>query len=184
MNKFTKATIATGAGIVLLLGGAGTFAYWNDSTDLAAGTITSGTLTLEQGTDAGVWTDTSDSSTIASIGDFLIVPGDKLVYTKDITVNATGDNLLAVLSADLDDVTGDLGNDVTVKVEAATPNANVVNATNGTVQITATSAGQADIAIRVVVDYPFGTSGVGTVGQNESIDLSALKIVLNQVATF
>jgi alternate signal-mediated exported protein len=183
MNKFTKASIATGAGIVLLLGGAGTFAYWNDAEDLAPGTITSGTLTLEQGTAAGVWTDTSDNSTITDLGDFLIVPGDKLVYTKSIAVNATGDNLLAVLSADTTDMVGGaLADDVTVSVEAVTTDLGVTNV-GDEVHITAALAGSSTIDVRVVVEFPWGTAN-GTVGQGQSIDLTDLKLVLNQVASF
>src|SRR5690606_21937715 len=105
MNKFTKASIATGAGIVLLLGGAGTFAYWTDSAAVSGSSISSGTLSLG-GTTTGTWKlvkgaqidaasggAESDDMTITT-STFRMVPGDKLVYVVDgLTVNATGDNL-------------------------------------------------------------------------------------------
>jgi alternate signal-mediated exported protein len=191
MNKFTKASIATGAGIVLLLGGAGTFAYWNDAETLAPGEITSGVLTIDQATTgAGTWTDTkgtlatTDDVAIGTIGDFRIVPGDKLIYTKSLVVTATGDNLLAKLKADLDGITGgDLDNDVTVTVEAVTAGSGVVNASDGSVHITAATAGSSTIAVQVVVSYPFG-SAQNLAGQNESINLAGLKLVLEQVSSF
>ena len=36
MNKLTKGAIATAAGVILLMGGAGTLAYWNDSDNVLA----------------------------------------------------------------------------------------------------------------------------------------------------
>ena len=41
MNRTTKGAIAAGAAAVLLLGGAGSLAYWSDCQDAAGGTINS-----------------------------------------------------------------------------------------------------------------------------------------------
>lgn len=95
MNKLTKATIATAAGVALLLGTGGTLAYWNASTDLGgATTITAGNLavapgaittwTLKRGNAAGV---TVDPKTVK------IVPGDKLTYSTTFSITAEGRNL-------------------------------------------------------------------------------------------
>src|SRR5699024_1312147 len=51
MNKFAKGSVAAGAGLVLLLGGAGTLAYWNDSAELANGSIHAVNLKLEADND-------------------------------------------------------------------------------------------------------------------------------------
>ena len=44
MNKLVKGAVAGAAGIALLLGGAGTFALWNASTNVSTGSISTGTL--------------------------------------------------------------------------------------------------------------------------------------------
>src|SRR5699024_9808162 len=49
MNKFAKGSLAAGAGLVLLLGGAGTPAYWNSEVELAGGQISSRSLTPDDG---------------------------------------------------------------------------------------------------------------------------------------
>ncbi|KGJ79709.1 hypothetical protein GY21_04080 [Cryobacterium roopkundense] len=96
MNKLLKGSIAGAAGVALLIGGAGTFALWNDTAAIAGGTITAGTLTVDTGD--GAWSDQFGS--ISSIGDYRIVPGDTLTYTTAIQVEAVGDNLSAELSVD------------------------------------------------------------------------------------
>jgi alternate signal-mediated exported protein len=178
MNKFTKASIATGAGIVLLLGGAGTFAYWNDSADLTPGTITSGTLTISAGS-TGSWTDASDDSAISNITDFLIVPGDELLFAQDVKVNATGDNLVATLSVDSDDVaTGTLADQLQYEVSATAAGTTVVDNGDGTFEITPGTADVVDLAVKVRVIFPDTVSGV--TAQDVSADLSGLKLVLQQ----
>lgn len=92
MNKLTKAGIATAAAVALLMGGAGTLAYWNDSADLAgASVISAGNLDVEAGA-VGSWVGISD------IADYRIVPGDTLTFTQEITVTAQGDTLVANLA--------------------------------------------------------------------------------------
>ena len=97
MNKLTKGTIAGAAGVVLLLGGAGTFALWNDSASIPGGQISSGELSIDS-TSAGVWEDISYDTLPPVVIDpatFLMVPGDTVAYTQDVTVNARGNNLVA-----------------------------------------------------------------------------------------
>src|SRR5690606_34468068 len=85
MNKLLKGSIAGAAGIVLLLGGAGTLAYWNDSANLTnAGSISSGVLNVEADAAApGSWNNSIS----------LIVPGDTRTFTQSLDLAATGDNL-------------------------------------------------------------------------------------------
>ncbi|HWK21120.1 MAG TPA: alternate-type signal peptide domain-containing protein [Microbacteriaceae bacterium] len=56
MNRNAKGAIAVGAATLLLLGGGGTFALWNASQEVAAGTVISGELSLVQGVEDG-WYD-------------------------------------------------------------------------------------------------------------------------------
>ena len=47
MQKTTKGALALGTGVALLLGGAGTFAYWNGTADLGSNTqVAAGNLTI------------------------------------------------------------------------------------------------------------------------------------------
>lgn len=103
MDKKTKGAIAAGAAALLLAGGAGTFATWNDSKTLNAGTVTAGQLKFT-GTPAGEWykgTDTSEATgTKVTISTYRIVPGDVLTYKATADFIAQGDNLNATLALD------------------------------------------------------------------------------------
>ncbi|WP_369373560.1 alternate-type signal peptide domain-containing protein [Promicromonospora sp. Populi] len=87
MERLTKAALATGGAAVLLLGGAGTLAFWTDE-GLATGTdLTAGTLTMTDGT-CGDWTlDGGDAITEG------IVPGDTVTADCALTLGGTGDHL-------------------------------------------------------------------------------------------
>src|SRR5690554_3920314 len=92
MNKLVKGSIAGAAGIALLLGGAGTLAYWNDIENLGTGgVIATGTLDIAP-TTAGTWT--GDDVTF-------FVPGDSAEYTESFTITAVGDNLAFDLSTNI-----------------------------------------------------------------------------------
>jgi len=102
MNKLLKGSIAGAAGIALLLGGAGTFALWNDSAAASGGTVQSGALSVALKGSAA-WKDISadavGGTTWAPATDKL-VPGDTVTYTQQVDVTATGKNLKANLSFD------------------------------------------------------------------------------------
>src|SRR4051812_29833136 len=54
MNKLVKGSVAAATGIVLLMGGAGSLALWNDSQVVNGGTVSTGELDIAlQGT--GTW---------------------------------------------------------------------------------------------------------------------------------
>ncbi|WP_168626651.1 MULTISPECIES: alternate-type signal peptide domain-containing protein [unclassified Cryobacterium] len=94
MNKLTKAAIAGGAGIILLLGGGGTFAVWNASSNAGQATITAGSLSIVPNATSGTWSSATGGA-ITDITNFRIVPGDVLTYTAAFDVTAVGDNLTA-----------------------------------------------------------------------------------------
>lgn len=95
MKKFVKASIATAAGITLLLGGTGTFATWNANADLGQASIVAGNLHVAPEGN-GVWT-TATGAKITKISDYRIVPGETLTYTQPLRVIAEGQNLTATL---------------------------------------------------------------------------------------
>jgi alternate signal-mediated exported protein len=98
MNKLTKAAIAGGVGIALLLGGAGTLATWNSSTGITGGTIVAGNLLVSDPGPIGTWTANGVALSASQFSTFLAVPGDVLVLTKTMKITATGNNLVASLS--------------------------------------------------------------------------------------
>ena len=144
MNKLVKGAVATAAGVALLMGGAGTFAYWNDSVGITGATITAGNLVLTDATPSnGVWTvqknGTGTATTVSNIATFVVSPGDKFSYTKIVKFTATGDNLTAKLSLAPGSIVG----------AGATPTA-ASNALAGYLQKTATLTATA-IGTQIVV---------------------------------
>lgn len=93
-NKMITGSIAGATGVVLLMGGFGTYAVWSDSEDLTGDSITSGTLDVAAG--AVSWTDTAATpNTLGDVTDWnlLMVPGDVVTRSQDFTFSGTGKNL-------------------------------------------------------------------------------------------
>lgn len=172
MNKLTKGAIAGGAGIVLLMGGAGTFALWNDSASVDGGTIQSGTLSIANAS-AGVWEDVSaDSAAPGPINPttFLTVPGDELTYTQSFEIDATGNNLVAEFDYDYSEGNLPAGftSSVAVSVNGGTPITGPVTVNDGD-----------DVEVVLSLDFSSATSG--DTSQDETVDLNAISLSLTQV---
>ncbi|MPV37978.1 alternate-type signal peptide domain-containing protein [Georgenia subflava] len=101
-SRKTKAIAAGIGGIVLLAGGGASFAAWQDS-EMRAGAIRAGELSLESA--GGTWT-LNGVGSAASVDSFTIVPGDVLTYSDTVTLTATGDNIDATLRTQLGTITG------------------------------------------------------------------------------
>lgn len=100
MKKTTKGALAAGAAAVLLLGGAGTLAYWNADTEIDGGQISSGQLLLSDADCGDGWTlDAGEDAPGTEFvpGTTLIVPGDVITKTCTFDITATGDHLRATL---------------------------------------------------------------------------------------
>lgn len=99
MNKTTKGALGASAAAVLLLGGAGSLAYWTDATTLNGGSITSGSLALSAPSCDADWKYTTANGVVAAGSTVVkVVPGDTITKTCRFTVTATGDNLKATLT--------------------------------------------------------------------------------------
>jgi alternate signal-mediated exported protein len=94
-KKMTKGAVAVAAGVVLLLGGAGTYALWEVNRPLD-GTVQAGDLDLSTG--AATWT--LNGEEVTSPETLRVVPGDVLTVQQELTVTAVGDSLQAQLSVD------------------------------------------------------------------------------------
>lgn len=106
MKKSTKGALAAGAAGVLLLGGAGSLAYWTDAGTVNGTDITSGHLALDP-----VAAECDDTWRLNDTEDYVaqvLVPGDTLTRHCTYTVDMAGDNLEAELDVSAPDLTGTL----------------------------------------------------------------------------
>lgn len=179
MNKATKGAIAAGAAGILLLGGAGSFALWEDSKTVDAAPISTGVLTL--GVGAGTWYDATagTTGTITDISTFNIVPGDTVTYTTPVTVTAQGDNLKGEFK--IEKTLWEPANETAapyIDVSVAAPNAATAGLTvdAGTFVVPTAGTYNFDVVITVV----FKSTTGALVGQNTAVDLTALGLKLEQ----
>ena len=180
MNKATKGAIAAGAAAVLLLGGLGSYALWQDTETVTGGEINSGELNFAPVAGTANWTETSVTPNVTLGADpsgFLIVPGDVLEYSTQYTVNWAGDNLRASITADFTNVAGDadlaaaLDTEVSVNGGTSLPNGSAVD-------LPLTTSPQ---TITVAVTITFDQTTADLIAQNESVDLNAFTLTLDQV---
>ena len=187
-----KGSIAGAAGVALLLGGAGTFALWNDTAAVAGADITAGTLTVTAAT--GIW---ADQNAAIDIANYLIVPGDTLTYESVITVDAQGDNLKAKLSVDnASIVSGDSAEDKALKaILEATTTVTAVPSENGTASIGGgpiggsgdagqswkvnLTEGDAEYLVTVTIEFPENANN-DNAAKTGTVDLSELAVKLTQ----
>ncbi|GAB2449954.1 alternate signal-mediated exported protein [Conyzicola lurida] len=198
MNKLVKGAVATAVGAALLMGGAGTFAYWNDSVGITGGTIVAGNLSVVDATPSdGVWTvqkdGTGTATTVPAIASFVASPGDRFTYTKTVKINATGNNLVATLALTPGSIAA-----VTPATAANTALASYLTSTAsisatgtgisagsvaGTYNVTAGAAGvtSRDVTLTVVINFPKSTTaGFENNTKLGSVNLSGLAVTLNQ----
>lgn len=90
MRKSTKGALAVGAAGVLLLGGAGTLAYWTESADVDGADLEAGHLAITANT-CGTAPWMLDGGLIEA-EDALIVPGDTIAKECTFTVTGEGDH--------------------------------------------------------------------------------------------
>jgi len=174
-KKMTKGTIAITAGVVLLLGGAGTYALWevNQSLD---GTVQSGDLNLELGN--AEWT--LNDQPVGDVAEIRIVPGDTLALAQPLTITAIGDDLAAQLAVDASEISGDPALAEQLEVSLALPDtawAQLVSADTYTI----TSADEAYEPVTAVVTIVFDEDTGGRIATNSEVDLTSVSFSLHQV---
>lgn len=118
MKKTTKGALAAGSAAVLLMGGAGTLAYWSANTSVAGVNVTAGELKIINDTCATAnWVfdsgETVANKTYVPATD-LIVPGDKLTKTCAFTIRATGEHLRAHVALTNPALSGALASSLTL----------------------------------------------------------------------
>lgn len=182
MNKIAKGAIATGVGVILLAGGSGTLATWNQSQNASLGQIASGDLNLTAA--PGVWTNGA-GTVIPVIGDYRVVPGDTLTFTQPLTVTLSGNLMSANLAA-----TNTSGSAFAGKATVSATELTRLN-THGTPVTTddtmdvvpATGLTQADSgAVTAKTTFKFNTSTIGRDAANLTHVLGTVGYALTQVA--
>jgi alternate signal-mediated exported protein len=178
MNKIVSGAVAGAAGIVLLLGGAGSFALWNANATAAATSVSSGNLALSADT-AGVWTDiTNGGSKVIDPATYRIVPGNVLQYTTALTVTATGDSLSADLTYNPLSITGDqaLKSAVTTKLDVTSSDASITAASAANTFTVKPSTAASKVNVVLTVTFP----STATTGQNGTLSFDKLAFTLTQ----
>ena len=94
MKKSTKGALAAGAAASLLLGGAGSLAYWTSTGTIDGTSISSGHLKLVSPSCDG-WKLDNETTAFDPAAD-QIVPGDVLTQVCHYTVDAKGKHILAI----------------------------------------------------------------------------------------
>lgn len=177
MNKLSKSTLAITTGVALLMGGAGSLAFWNDTINAGAtGSIVAGNLSLSNAT-AGTWSDQNGDIDIVS---FRAVPGDVLTYTATVDVTAIGDNLTGTIgigTASIAPATAGAA-DTQLAALLTTSAAFTVNGAAGTT-FTTTGAPQT-VDVTVTITWPSGTPAVDNLAKLGSVSLADFAITATQ----
>jgi alternate signal-mediated exported protein len=199
MNKLVKGAIAGAAGIALLMGGAGTLAYWNDSADvLATGqAIQSGDLSVTPlAAPASVWSvkpwngsASGSATTIANIATFKMVPGDVVEYTKSVTLVATGTTLKVQLDLAPNAITVTPANALATELASAASVQFVGALPSGITQIGTTNTytvlpGTYTLALKATINWAdAGTNVAGSenLARNLSVTFGSFGIAVKQV---
>ncbi|KQO96670.1 alternate-type signal peptide domain-containing protein [Leifsonia sp. Leaf264] len=176
MNKIIKGSIAGAAGIALLLGGAGTFALWNDSRTVGAGTITAGNLALDN--QSGSWTNDVTGAAIGDVANYKIVPGNRLKYTGSVHLLADGHDLTAELTATESGIVSTIP-DALVTFDASSGNSAVVNESGNTnVFVVTPGNGATDTLVNFTITVAFNPNS--TTGKNGTVNLGSVGLQLKQ----
>lgn len=178
MRNSTKGAIAASAAAALLLGGAGSLAYWSDSKTVSGGAISSGSLSLTQeaGQTCGSWKlDAAGGPTTYTPGVTLVVPGDVITKTCDYTVHASGAHLKATLAMDATSITGS-----NALSAALTPSASYL--LDGGAVATGRSITAADDGhvLNAQISVTFAAATTGLTAQGMSAGLDDLVVSLTQ----
>jgi alternate signal-mediated exported protein len=180
MNRIVTGAIAGAAAVLLLLGGAGTFALWNSNANANAASVSSGTLTLATA-GAGTWTDTTNGrNATVSPASILMVPGNSYTFTQPLTVTATGTALKAELTYSDASITGDsaLLAATTRTLQVSSPSANITSSPKANTFVVSPSASSSTVNVVFTTSLP----QAATTGQNGTVNLSNLTFTLTQTA--
>lgn len=172
MKRLTKAAVATGGAAVLLLGGAGTYAFWTADGTAAGTVLTSGTFDLADG-DCTEWTYSESDGGSGSVT--TIVPGDSVATTCEFEVTATGDHI-GIGDVTVSEPTWVEDNPLTAQLGPATVESTTLNGVPFDEPV-ATETGD---VIAVTVAVTFEGDPANNESQNLSATLNDITVTINQ----
>lgn len=181
MHATVKGALAAGAAGTLLLGGAGTLAYWNSTGTVGGGTINAGDLQLDASScTSATWTVSNSVENVTDapfvLGTDEIVPGDVLTKVCSIGITAVGENLRANLA-----VTDGTTTASTMSVGAYTVAGAFTMGGNAVTSITDADSGET-IDATITVTFPIGTA-VDNTSKNKNIVLTDYTVTATQATT-
>lgn len=178
VKKSTKGAVAAAAAGVLLLGGAGSLAFWSDSVTIGGDTINSGHLSLDDttGTDdtcanAPWLMDSAEPGSAFNPLTDKIVPGDTLTKFCTFDVSAIGNHLRADLAATGGTASGTLAPPVTVSSVFTVAGATVTG-------ITEANNGN-ELKSKITLTFPKGLTKDNT-SQGKSLNLTSYVVTATQ----
>lgn len=163
MKKSTKGAIAAAGAAVLLLGGAGSLAYWTATGSADGGTIASGSITLSSVTCGADWTEGSDVIT-------LLVPGDTVTKQCTGTLTLTGEHIGATVALDSSSL---------ATAETAFNNELTVDAAMSSPAATITEPGTYDVTIDITAAFE-GAAATNASQGVPATSLGSLKLTATQ----
>jgi alternate signal-mediated exported protein len=184
MNKMIKGSVAGATGIVLLMGGFGTYALWSDSTSVDQNTLQSGALDIT-GTGTATWADISSTGAVNGSWDPAsdkMVPGDTVRLTQPVTIDASGKNLKVRFKVTgIDPTVGTWNNlGVSMKYDGVALTA-LPGPGPAYEHVYAAPAGAALNGTKnLEVTFDFPSTVTATTDQNKSLDLNAVGIAVTQ----
>lgn len=158
MKKTTKGALAAGTAAVLLMGGAGTLAYWTDNDTITGTNISSGHLTLDATACKGTTGWLLEGAAFDPTSDTLI-PGDVLTKSCNVVVNVKGTHFTQV---DIEATTpaGAVG---AAPWDELTVAATVSGTATGADDV-AVSQGDNNVPVAITVTWPYGSEDNGLNG--------------------
>jgi alternate signal-mediated exported protein len=175
MKKATKGALAAAAAGTLMVGGAGSLAFWTGTGTVAGTNISSGSITMGAETCTGTglhgWQFADSGAFSASTSK--IVPGDSISKVCTFSLALAGDNIGADLTL-TNPATFTGGS--TLATALGTPTATF--AVDGATATQVTAAGTYAIKVTVTVAFPSSVTAVDT--QSVSTSLNNLTVTATQ----
>lgn len=172
MKKTTKGALAAGAAAALLLGGAGSLAYWTETATVPGSTIESGHLAITGDTCATAGWKLDDGSDVDSTT--RIVPGDQLTKECQFTIEGEGDHLDDVI-LDITSVSWSGTNALTTAL--GTPTATFSDSGGALTSPATVAVGE---TITAVIEVTFPTSVTGSTAEDLQASLNTITVTATQ----
>jgi alternate signal-mediated exported protein len=170
MERLTKAALATGGAAALLLGGAGTLAFWTAEGTATGSDVVSGSLTMTDG-ECGDWTLDGGGPVVEGI-----VPGDTVTSECTLAVSGTGDHI-ALGDVEVSEASWVETNDLTAALvlDAASATLDGAPLTLPIAEPVAVNA-DSELVVTVSATFPEGA----TTGQGLTATLSDVTVTVTQ----